>query len=441
MPESPALAALLAGMASPSLPGISPGLERMEALLDHLDNPERKLPPVVHVAGTNGKGSLIAYLRAALEAAGLKVHVYSSPHLVHFRERIRVAGKLISDEALMPLLMRVQAEMEITPVTFFEATTAAAFLAFAESSADILLLETGMGGRLDATNLIPKPVLTALTPISLDHREFLGDTVEAIAFEKAGILKKDVPCISAAQSGRAGQVIRTQALETKAPLQMGGEDWAWWVDGERLHLRIEGVKKAYDFPKPNLAGTHQWPNAMLAAVCLLELTKHFPITKKHIAIGLTHASWPGRLQKLSRLHPLAQALPLGSSAWLDGGHNASAAQALADWLHTQTEAAGSKFWLIWGMLANKDAKAFLAPLLPYLQGVVVLPILSEMPCHRPEGLQAIVRESGLECLRATDPLDAANVLDAKFSEGFPVLIAGSLYLAGEVLGLEEGSVR
>ncbi len=428
-----ALEDLLAQLSHPALPIISPGLERVETLLGALGNPERRLPPVVHVAGTNGKGSLIAYLRAAFEAAGLRAHVYSSPHLVRFNERIRLGGTLIGDKALERLLLRVAAAAENVPTTFFEATTAAAFLAFSESPADVVLLETGLGGRLDATNVIQRPLLTAITPISHDHAEYLGDTLEAIAFEKAGILKRGVPCISAPQTAAVRGVLCGQAKQKSAPMQMGGKQWHWWAEEDKLCFRAEDMKQPITFPKPNLEGAHQWPNAMLAVAVLRELMPHFALSEAHIARGLTQAQWPARLQKLPSLHPIRQALPLGSQAWLDGGHNEAAANAIADWMQDGK----GRFWLIWGMLRSKDAAAFLRPLAPLLEGVIAVPVLSEFGAYAPEHLAEIARKAGVTMAEtAPGALRAAQCIDALSPEKpVRILIAGSLYLAGEVLKL------
>ncbi|PHS77782.1 MAG: bifunctional folylpolyglutamate synthase/dihydrofolate synthase, partial [Rhodospirillaceae bacterium] len=311
-------------------------LDRVVRLLGALDNPHHKLPPVVHVAGTNGKGSTIAFLRAFCEAAGLRVHVYTSPHLVRFNERIRVAGKLITDDALDAILKECEAANQGQPITFFEITTAAAFLAFSRTDADIVLLETGLGGRLDATNVIERPRLTCITPVSLDHQHYLGNDVKTIMGEKAGILKSGVPCIAAKQGSKILQkVLEKAASAARAPLLCEGKVWFSRVSGGRrgtpAMIYTNGGEDR-TFPMPRLAGQHQVRNASLAIACVEALAPDFEISDAAIALGLNTVQWPGRLQHITQ-GPLADMLDDGFELWLDGGHNKAAAEMLAQ--HTR----------------------------------------------------------------------------------------------------------
>lgn len=402
MHVNPSIAAQLAQLNNPSLPGIELSLGRMQALMKVLGDPQRHLPPTVHVAGTNGKGSTIAFLRAMLEASGKRVHVYTSPHLVRFNERIRLSGEEISDAQLLPYLQRVAAMATTHPVTFFEATTAAAFLAFAETPADVLLLEVGMGGRLDATNLVPQPVATVLTPIAMDHQEFLGNTLAAIAAEKAGIIKQAVPVFSAEQQQTAADVIERVARELSAPLQ---------------------VVLPQPCIQPGLVGEHQKGNAALAIAVAQQV---FALDDDAIRQGLANARWPARLQKL-RHGPLVATWQSHGEVWLDGGHNAHAATILADWVKRQP----APVLMLLGLMARKDAAAFLKPLRGTVQEIGCIAIPGDEACHTPQilaetatalGFSAVAYGSTSEALQAWKRYKAATVL-----------IAGSLYLAGEIL--------
>ncbi len=294
------------------------GLERIERLLAALGSPERKLPPIVHVAGTNGKGSLVAYLRAMTEAAGYRVHVYTSPHLVRFNERIRLAGRLIEDDELDATLGDCEQANEEKPITFFEITTAAAYLAFSRVPADLAIVEVGMGGRYDATNVI-QPALAAITPIGYDHTGFLGDKLEGIAGEKAGILKRAVPGVIGRQREASARVIDAEASRLAAPLFRLGREWQ--VMPTATGFRYESDTTSLDLPSPALAGAHQIDNAATAVACVERLrAANFAIDDRAIAKGLATVEWPARLQKLTR-GPLPEALPPGCELWLDGGHN------------------------------------------------------------------------------------------------------------------------
>ncbi len=300
-------------------------LGRIERLLAALDHPERKLPPAVHVTGTNGKGSVLAFVRAMLEDAGYRVHVYISPHLARFHERIRLAGELISEPDLRDVLEHCERANGHLPITFFEITTAAAFVAFARTPADILLLENGLGGRLDATNVIERPLATAITPVSLDHQNFLGDTLAKIAFEKAGIIKRGVPCVLGPQPDEALKVIRARAGELSAPLieTPGG----WTSERTPDGLTVTVGDKVLSLPAPVLAGPHQTANAGQAVALALAL-QGFELTEKNIAAGLANAQWPARLQRL-KSGPVLDAVPADWEVWLDGGHNPSAGDAVS----------------------------------------------------------------------------------------------------------------
>lgn len=396
-------------------------LDRLRRLLDALGNPERRLPPVIHVAGTNGKGSLVAYLRAMHEAAGKTVHVYTSPHLVRFHERIRVAGKLIAEDALSDLLERCEALNEGHNITFFEATTAAAFLAFAETPADVLLLEVGLGGRLDATNVIERPLLTAITPVSLDHQQFLGDTVELIAAEKAGIIKQGVPCIVGPQGAAAAGVIAAEAGKLGAPLVRHGHEWT--VAPTPSGFRWDGPGGALDLPRPALPGRHQIENAGSAVACARTLGT---IDDAAIAAGITRVEWPARLQRLTR-GPLVEMLSPGAELWLDGGHNPAAGEILAAHFASGQD---RPLHLIAGMLNTKDATGFFRPLQGIATDVQTVAIPEEANSLAPDVLAGFARDAGLTATVAPSVEAAMAALPPGPSR---VLICGSLYLAGTIL--------
>ena len=412
-------------------------LDRIERLLDALGNPQAALPPVVHVAGTNGKGSVIAFLRAIFEAAGYRVHAYVSPHLVHFNERIRLSGQVIEQAALARLLARCEAANGKQAITFFEITTAAAFLAFAEARAagDVLLLETGLGGRLDATNLVARPLLSVLTPIAMDHMQFLGTSLAAIAAEKAAILKPGVPAIIGPQMDAAAAVIAARAQDIGAPLFRAGQEWSSALAGDGMEYR-DGAG-AIPLPLPALAGDHQVENAGIAVAaartCVARacVGADFSISDAALAEGLQKVCWPARLQRLSR-GPLLSLLPPGAELWIDGGHNAHAGAALGRW------AAGhNPLALVVGMAATNDPEAFLEPLAPYADMLCAVPIPGSTAALSPAALVSAARRVGIEkSFAAEDPGAAIRRIVAAGSPVSRVLIAGSLYLAGEVLGPE-----
>ncbi|HUN47096.1 MAG TPA: folylpolyglutamate synthase/dihydrofolate synthase family protein, partial [Stellaceae bacterium] len=361
----------------------------MRRLLAALGHPERQLPPVIHVAGTNGKGSTVATLRACLEEAGYRVHVYTSPHLVRFNERIRVAGSLVEEEPLAALLEECERVNGETPITFFEITTAAAFLAFARTPADATLLEVGLGGRFDATNVIDRPAATVLTPISIDHQRFLGNTVAAIAFEKAGILKPGVAAVVGPQPAEAADVIARRAGEVGAPLYRHGLDWR--AEPSASGLRYEGKRWRLDLPAPSLLGRHQVDNAG-AAIATLESLPQFELDAAALAKGLQHIDWPARLQHLTR-GPLAALLQPGSELWLDGGHNQAGGEVLA----LQAAAWRDRpLHLVFGMLSTHDAEGFLRALAPYAQSLGTVAIPGEAASRTAEDSAAAGRAAGLD---------------------------------------------
>jgi dihydrofolate synthase/folylpolyglutamate synthase len=411
------------GRLHPKLIDLSLG--RVERLLAALDNPQEKLPPVIHVAGTNGKGSTIATLRACLEAGGYRVHAYISPHLVRFHERIRLAGQLIEEEALIALLEECERANGGTPITYFEITSAAAFLAFARTPADIVLLETGLGGRLDATNVVHRPAVTAITPISLDHQAFLGDTIAQIAGEKAGILKPGAPVVIGPQPEEAEAVIEARAVGLGAPLLRWQHEWRCTADG--VGMRFGGERWQLDLPMPSLPGAHQIANAGLAIACLEQL-RSLSLPPEAIAAGLRRIEWPARLQRLTR-GPLVELMPPGWELWLDGGHNPGAGAVLADF------AAGwhdRPLFLVVGMLNTKDSGGFLGPLAPHAKALAAVTIPGE---QNPLPAEAIATAAGTVGINAsTAPtVDAALARFMLDSTSGRVLICGSLHLAGTVL--------
>lgn len=407
-------------------------LARIERLLAALGNPEERLAPVIHVAGTNGKGSAIAYLRAIMEAAGLRVQVYTSPHLIRFHERIRLGGGLISEDALIDVLDRAEQANAGRPITEFEITTAAAFLAFAEDPADVLLLEVGLGGRLDATNVIKKPELTVITPVSMDHESFLGDTLAAIAGEKAGIIKPEVPLIMGPQEMDALKVILAKAKEARAPVMRAVKDWR--VEpieaSEGGGFRYSDEVSEMILPAPALAGPHQLWNAG-AAVAAARLYSRVILPDEAIAAGLTQAAWPARMQRLEN-GPLNKLLPDGAELWLDGGHNPSAGSVVAEVLKSWREADSQRpIVAIVGMLNTKDSKAYLAPLSGLIDRAIGVAVPNEAASRLAEEIRDIAAKAGIAASSAPD-LEAA-LREAGVARAPRVLICGSLYLAGHVL--------
>ncbi len=400
-------------------------LGRIEGLLAALGNPQEKLPPVVHVAGTNGKGSTIATMRACLEAAGCRVHAYISPHLVRFHERIRLAGRLIDEDRLIALLEECERANQGAPITYFEITTAAAFLVFARIPADIVLLETGLGGRLDATNVVRHPAATAITPISLDHQAFLGETIAAIAGEKAGILKPGAPAIIGPQPPEAAAVFAARAAAISAPLFRFGHEWRCETSGGGM--RYEGRRWQFDLPLPALPGAHQVVNSGAAIACLEQLAG-FSLSPESIARGLGQIDWPARLQRLTR-GPLVRMLPDDWEVWLDGGHNPGAGEVLAAMASAWRD---RPLHLIVGMLNTKNAAGFLAPLAGYAMTLHALTIPGEENPLPAAAIAAAARSVGIAAREAPSVAAAIRAIAAEDGAG-RVLICGSLHLAGTVL--------
>lgn len=396
-------------------------LDRVLDMLEALDNPHESLPPVIHIAGTNGKGSTLAYLRAMAEAKGRVAHVYISPHLVRFSERITVASQEIGEEALAALLEECERRNEGRPITFFEITTAVAFLAFARTKADLCLLETGLGGRYDATNVLDKPAASLIASISLDHQAFLGDTIAKIAGEKAGIIKTGVPVLSVKQVPEAMAVIEAEAKKLGAPLLVEDEDWHMEPRGEGLRFSMGG--RDHDLPLPSLPGRHQWHNAGLAAAAALTVGGDFDLR------GIGGARWPARLQRLTR-GPLADLLPEGWELWLDGGHNPGAGEILAD--HVNRQWSDKPLYLAVGMLNTKDSSGFVDPLAGLVAGGATVAIPGEANSLSAEEMAGKAKEAGL-CLKPASSLAEAIRHITSNSSPARLLICGSLYLAGTVL--------
>jgi len=408
-------------------------LGRIQRLLAALGHPERHLPPVIHVAGTNGKGSTVAFARAILEAAGKRAHVYTSPNLVRLNERFRIArtggGKFVEDDELADVLSECEAKNGDAPITVFEIETAAAFLLFTRHPADVLLLEVGLGGRRDATNVVDKPLATVITRVSLDHRDFLGDTIEAIAAEKAGILKPGVPAVIASQTREALAAIERQAARVNAPLSIAGENWT--ATEERGRLVYQDDDGLLDLPAPRLYGRHQFENAGTAIATLRVGGLKLPAAA--FESGMLRVDWPARMQRLSqgRLAPL---LPAESELWLDGGHNnADGGRAIAAALADLEERVSRPVILIVGMLSTKDAEGFLRNFTGLARRVITVPIHQDKALP-PAALADIARDIGIPAL-ARDDVESALVTIGKLelAPAPRVLITGSLYLAGEVL--------
>ncbi len=392
-------------------------LDRLRRLLADLGHPEQRLPPVIHVAGTNGKGSTCAFARAIAEAAGWRVHAYTSPHLVHFRERIRLAGRLVSDASLAAALEHMETVNAGQPITVFEVITAAALWLFAATPADLCVLEVGLGGRGDATNVIDRPAASAITSLSLDHRDLLGETLAAIAGEKAGIFKPGIPAATGTQPAEALRTLQDHADAVGTPLLLRGRDWD--ITPEGRGARFTDAAGAFALPSPGLLGEHQLDNAGIAIAALR--ASRLPLPEAAFA-GIAQARWPGRMQRLAGR--LADELPAGWELWLDGGHNPGAGQALAGvlagWRDRPTH-------LVVGMKQGKDAADFLRPLLPFAASVWAV---QEPEQHLALPVDAIVAASGGVARPGPRVLDALRQMQGPPAR---VLICGSLYLAGEVL--------
>lgn len=407
-------------------------LDRVQRLLADLGNPQDHLPPVIHVAGTNGKGSVIAFLRAFLEAAGYRVHAYTSPHLVRFNERIRLAGEIISDGALSDLLEEVERVNDNKPITFFEVTTCAAFLAFSRIPADVVLLETGLGGRLDATNVVRRPAMTVLTPIGMDHEQYLGGRLESIAAEKAHILKPGSPCVFSKQERKAAQIIELRSLEVGAPTFAEGKEWHVRVQPGRNgagEVVYQGRAMTWTLPTPALPGSHQVRNAGLA-LAAIEHLKGFTVPEAALAKGMRNVEWPARLQRLTR-GPLVDLLPPDWELWLDGAHNPHAGKMLATFLRGWKD---KPLDVISGMMGPKDAGAFFGHIAAKVHRLRAVPVPGEINAKPPEEVAEAARAQGIQDVAVAGGIETAlKDLIANASRPQRVLIVGSLYLAGTVL--------
>lgn len=411
-------------------------LDRMHRLLAALDHPERRLPPVIHVAGTNGKGSTVAYLRAILEAAGLRVHVFTSPYLVRINECFRLGrhsgGVLVDDDELRGTLEHCERANKSEPVTIFEIETAAAFCLFARHPADVVLLEVGLGGRLDSTNVIETPLAAVIAPVSMDHTEFLGNSLTAIAGEKAAIIKRNVPVVCAEQAPEAMAVIEAQAGRMRAPLHAAGQQWH--VSVERGRLVYQDERGLMDLAAPKLFGRHQFDNAGLA-IATLRAIDAFKIGMPAFEAGIVNAEWPARMQRLVA-GALADQGPPGCEIWLDGGHNAEGGRVTAAALGDLEERVSRPLVVIAGMMANKDAGAFLANFAGLTRHIMTVPIPGRGNAMSPDRLADAARALGMRVENAASVEAALQKLSRLAYEIPPrILITGSLYLAGHVLAL------
>ena len=413
-------------------------LDRIRGLLARMHHPERRLPPVIHVAGTNGKGSTIAFMRSILESAGLRVHVYTSPHLVRFHERIRLGGmrggRFVSEERLAEALLRAEALNAGDPITVFEITTAAALDIFADTPADVLLLEVGLGGRADATNVIDGPACAVVTPIGLDHAEHLGHTLAGIAREKAGIMKRGCPVVIAPQDQvEADDALREAAESAGArPILVGTQDFSVHAEGGRLVYQDE--TGLMDLPAPRLTGRHQFTNAG-TAIAALKASGFGDLEPKVFESGIANAEWPGRLQLLSRGR-LTLLLPEGAELWLDGGHNRDGGRAVAAAMADLEERSPAPLVLVAAMLATKDAEGYLGEFKGLARELIAVPLASQMAARPADELASIASRAGLRSTVVAG-IEAAldEISETTFERPPRVLICGSLYLAGEVLAL------
>ncbi len=431
---APPLGDLLARMSRLHPRHIDLNLERVHRLLQRLGHPERKLPPVIHVAGTNGKGSTIAYLRAILEAAGLRVHVLTSPYLVRINESFRLGkaggGVLVEDAELRATLEHCERVNDGAPITIFEIQTAAAFCLFAQHPADVVLLETGLGGRLDATNVIDAPRAAVITPVGMDHTEFLGDTLIKIAGEKAAIIKRSVPVISAEQPPEAAAVIEQQAKRMHAPLHAAGQEWH--VNVERGRLVYQDERGLMDLAAPKLFGRHQFDNAGLAIATLRALDA-FRIDAAAFEAGILGAEWPARMQRLAS-GKLLDLAPRGCELWLDGGHNADGGRVVAAALGDLEERVSRPLVVIAGMMGNKDAESFLANFAGLTRHIIAVQIPDRDNAMAPDTLADAARHLGMR-VETSSGVEAALRSLTRLSYEVPprILVTGSLYLAGHVL--------
>ena len=432
--DAPAIAEILERLTKLHPKLIDLSLDRMHAALGHLGDPHLKLPPVIHVAGTNGKGSTSAFARAFLEASGRTVHVYSSPHLVRFNERFRLGaaggGRLVDDATLAGVLLEVERLNAGQPITQFEITTIAGLILFARHPADAVVLEVGMGGRFDATNVVPRPAVSVITPVSMDHADYLGDTVAKIAGEKAGILKRGRPAVIARQTPEAMAVIEAAADATRSRLLVSGLDWFARPENGRFVFQDEDG--LIDAPPPRLTGAHQFENAGTALMAVK--TAGFAMSEAEVVRGLAAVEWPARLQRLTG--DVAKALPDGAEVWLDGGHNPGGGEVLAEAIHAMNARGPRPLVMIAGMISTKDPRGFLEYFAAFRPKLHAVPFAYPAALGA-EALADAARSLGLDA-RAEASLESA--LAAVKARDWPVpprvLITGSLYLAGEVLAAD-----
>ena len=408
-------------------------LDRIHNLLDLLGNPETKLPPVVHVAGTNGKGSTIATLRAIAEAAGLRVHVYTSPHLVRFNERIRIAGKIIDDDDLAETLEECERVNDGQPITYFEITTAAAFLAFSRTPADLCLLEVGLGGRLDATNVIAHPEIVGITPVDIDHQQFLGENITQIAAEKAGIIKNKAPTIIAPQHKDAEKVICNVLRMTKSKGYIFERDWHIAADRDGPTMTYSDIHGSLNLPLPALNGEHQIINTGIA-IALARHQSAVIIPDAAIKAAISWVRWPARMQQIEET-VYNELLPDGSALYLDGGHNPAAAAALRQYLR-EIDLGERPVILILGMMSTKDSENYIRTLMPVISQVIAVPIEGQEGSASPAELAATASDIEMKCVMASNVASALKQIsnpsdDEKLAP--IVIISGSLFLAGNVL--------
>jgi dihydrofolate synthase/folylpolyglutamate synthase len=405
------------------------GLKRIETLLNRLENPEKNIPPVIHVAGTNGKGSTIAFLKAIFNAAGYSVHQYTSPHLIRFNERIIISNNEISDEQLFEVIEECRLKSEGLNLTFFEATTAAAFLAFSRFSADVVLLETGLGGRYDATNVMENVLMSIITPISLDHTEFLGETSLKIASEKAGIIKTNSPCIISWQEKEVLNYLIDEVKKIGAKSFACQNDWSFEKTENGFKVIDFSIGEEVDFPMPNLKGIHQIINASTAICATKKLNKFFNITHEHLKQGITDAYWPARMQKIQN-GALISLLPKNSEVWLDGAHNTVGAEMIAATLTTFSQ---MPTFLINGMTRDRDIEGFLLPFKNAVEYVFAVPVEWEPKSENPKKIKSAAEKLGMKSYECNSLIEAINLCTAE-SNGMAIriVICGSLYLAGDI---------
>lgn len=411
-------------------------LDRIKSFLDKLGNPEKKMPPIVHIAGTNGKGSTLSFIRYIMQAAGYKVHAYTSPHLVNFNERIVVAGSYISDNELYSLLEECRAVAEDQPITLFEAATIVAFLAFSRHKADITLIETGMGGRLDATNVINNPILTIITSVALDHTEYLGSTVEIIAGEKAGIMKLNVPCVITPQEKSVMKALESYAVKIKSSLYRGNIEWTCVKQNNKT--MFQSSIQSIEFPLPSLSGDHQLTNAgtAIAACSILSGKYGFDIGEEDISSGLQNTNWPARLEHIKDGN-LISSLPKGFQLFLDGAHNSDGARVLAKWLK-DNHAEG--VYVIFGVTRNRNVKEFLQHLKPYIKLLYAVCVQSEPNAANTGIIKEAADEMEIKTIECESISDAIlnHIAKTPIQNIKTILICGSLFLARD-LAIENGS--